>query len=55
MAKIRYRNEPSPAEVRFTDEDRIQVEFEEPQYGVAPGQAVVLYDNNRVLGGGWIR
>jgi tRNA-specific 2-thiouridylase len=30
------------------------VEFDESQYGVAPGQAVVLYDDNRVLGGGWI-
>ena len=35
--------------------DRIQVEFVEPQYGVTPGQAVVLYDADRVLGGGWIR
>ena len=54
LAKIRYRNEPAAAEVRLLDEDRMIVEFDEPQYGVAPGQAVVLYDNNRVLGGGWI-
>lgn len=37
------------------DEDRVRVFFNEPQFGVAPGQAVVLYDNDRVLGGGWIR
>jgi len=28
--------------------------FDEPQNGVAPGQAVVCYDNDQVLGGGWI-
>jgi len=36
-------------------EQRLTVEFSEPQHGVAPGQAVVCYDDNRVLGGGWIR
>ena len=30
------------------------VRFEQPEYGVAPGQAAVLYDGERVLGGGWI-
>jgi tRNA-uridine 2-sulfurtransferase len=30
------------------------VTFDDPEYGVAPGQAVVLYDQDRVLGGGWI-
>jgi len=33
---------------------RFEVEFDEPQAAVAPGQAVVLYDGDRVLGGGWI-
>ena len=28
--------------------------FANPEYGVAPGQAAVLYDGDRVLGGGWI-
>jgi tRNA-specific 2-thiouridylase len=28
--------------------------FREPEYGVAPGQAAVLYEGDRVLGGGWI-
>lgn len=28
--------------------------FDAPEYGVAPGQAAVLYDGDRVLGGGWI-
>jgi tRNA-specific 2-thiouridylase len=30
------------------------VYFEQPEYGVAPGQAAVFYDGSRVLGGGWI-
>jgi tRNA-specific 2-thiouridylase len=36
------------------DGGRLSVAFDEPQYGVAPGQAVVCYDQDRVLGGGWI-
>ena len=54
-AQIRYRHEAAEAEVEITDESRFHVRFTEPQYGVAPGQAVVLYDGDRVLGGGWIR
>jgi tRNA-uridine 2-sulfurtransferase len=53
-AQIRYRHEPAEAEVRVDDE-RIRVQFAEPQFGITPGQAVVLYDDDRVLGGGWIR
>ncbi|MEX0717948.1 MAG: tRNA 2-thiouridine(34) synthase MnmA [Planctomycetaceae bacterium] len=55
LAQIRYRHEPAAAEVRVIDENRFRVRFHEPQYGVAPGQAVVLYEGDRVLGGGWIR
>ena len=32
----------------------MQVEFDQPCYGVAPGQAVVCYRGPQVLGGGWI-
>lgn len=53
-AKIRYLHPPAEAEVEITGEDRMTVRFNEPQYGVAPGQAVVCYDEDRVLGGGWI-
>ena len=31
-----------------------RVHFERPEYGVSPGQAAVLYEGDRVLGGGWI-
>jgi tRNA-uridine 2-sulfurtransferase len=53
-AKIRYRHAAAAARVAVEGE-RIRVQFDEPQYGVTPGQAVVLYDGDRVLGGGWIR
>ena len=32
-----------------------RIEFDQPEYGVAPGQACVVYRGDRVLGGGWIR
>ncbi|WP_116090933.1 tRNA 2-thiouridine(34) synthase MnmA [Sphingomonas crusticola] len=47
--KVRSLAKPVPA--RFDGET---VWFESPEYGVAPGQAAVLYDGDRVLGGGWI-
>ncbi|MDA1014468.1 MAG: tRNA 2-thiouridine(34) synthase MnmA [Planctomycetota bacterium] len=54
-AKIRYRHEAAEADAEIVNDDQLRVTFAEPQHGVAPGQAVVLYDNDRVLGGGWIR
>jgi len=47
--KVRSLAKPVPA--RFDGET---VAFERPEYGVSPGQAAVLYDGERVLGGGWI-
>ena len=48
-AKVRSMARPAP--VRF---DGGSIHFEAPEYGVSPGQAAVLYDGDRVLGGGWI-
>jgi tRNA-specific 2-thiouridylase len=53
-AKIRYNAAPAVATLRVLAGDRLSVEFDEPQYGVAPGQAVVCYNDQQVLGGGWI-
>lgn len=53
-AQIRYQHRPAACTVTLTSDDEMRVEFDEPQQGVAPGQAVVLYDEDRVLGGGWI-
>lgn len=52
-AQIRYRHQPVPAVARV-NETGVEVIFRDPQPGVAPGQAVVLYHGDRVLGGGWI-
>lgn len=54
-AKIRYLHTPAAVHVERAGTDQMMVSFDEPQYGIAPGQAVVLYEGERVLGGGWIR
>jgi tRNA-specific 2-thiouridylase len=54
QVKIRYRSPPVPATVQPLSHDRFCVKFDGPCYGVAPGQAAVCYDGDRVLGGGWI-
>ncbi len=54
QAKIRYNHQPQPARVWVSGEDEITVHFDEPQPAITPGQAVVLYDGDVVLGGGWI-
>ncbi len=54
LAQIRYNAAPAPATFTLLPENRLAVEFADPQFGVAPGQAVVCYDRTRVLGGGWI-
>ena len=53
-AQIRYGHRAAPAEAEIISEDRVKVTFDEPQFAAAPGQAVVLYSEDRVLGGGWI-
>lgn len=53
-AKIRYRARPAPATVTALPDGGARVEFAEPVTAVTPGQAVVFYNGDRVLGGGWI-
>ncbi len=53
-AKIRYRQKEAWAWARQKEDGRLYVEFEKPQRGIAPGQAVVLYQEDVVLGGGRI-
>lgn len=53
--KIRYRSRPVPAIVEPLGEDDFAVRFEESCHGVAPGQAAVCFEGDRVLGGGWIQ
>jgi tRNA-specific 2-thiouridylase len=54
QAKIRSVSDPVGVRV-MPMEGGARVIFDEPQFGVSPGQACVFYDGDRVLGGGWIR
>lgn len=53
-AKIRYKHVEQPCTVFVTGPDTIKVVFDEPQRAITPGQSVVLYDGDDVLGGGTI-
>jgi tRNA-specific 2-thiouridylase len=53
-AKIRYRHQAVPASVSVLPNSGARVVFAHAQSAVTPGQAVVFYDEDRVLGGGWI-
>jgi len=53
-AKIRYNHKGAWCMVEMTGEDEAVCTFEEPQRAVTPGQAVVFYDGDYVLGGGTI-
>jgi tRNA-specific 2-thiouridylase len=57
FAQIRYNAMAQSATMTVLPEQRLHIVFDEPQFAVTPGQAVVCYDaadNRRVLGGGWI-
>jgi tRNA-specific 2-thiouridylase len=53
-AQIRHHHAPAPARVWPVDGAALRLEFDNPQPAITPGQAVVMYDGDVVLGGGWI-
>jgi len=53
-AQIRHHHQAAPAAVRPLGDGRAEVVFDEPQLAISPGQAVVFYDGDSVVGGGWI-
>lgn len=55
-AQIRYNSSPQPARLicSVAEPSQFRLEFDEPQGGIAPGQAAVIYRGSQVLGGGWI-
>ncbi len=55
LAQIRYNSAAAPATAECLPNGDLLVRFDEPCSGVAPGQAVVCYDGDRVLCGGWIK
>ncbi len=52
--RIRYRHREVPALITPLPGGRARVLFDGPQRGITPGQAAVFYEDDRVLGGGWI-
>ena len=53
-AKVRHHHPEAPARVWPLSDKRLKLQFDSPQTAITPGQAVVLYDGDLVLGGGWI-
>jgi tRNA-specific 2-thiouridylase len=54
VAQVRHRHPPAPAVIRPLGDARGEIVFDAPQLAITPGQAVVFYDGDLVLGGGWI-
>jgi tRNA-specific 2-thiouridylase len=54
QVKIRHRHEGAAAMLEKSTDDEVLVTFDQPQRAITPGQAAVFYDNDVVVGGGWI-
>lgn len=54
MVKLRSVSAPLPASIEVSQTGGALIHLATPQFGIAPGQAAVCYDGERVLGGGWI-
>ena len=52
--KIRYNHPGTPATVTPLENNRACIQLYEPQRAITPGQAAVIYDDDIVVGGGWI-
>ena len=53
-AQVRYRHKPAPGRLEVLASTRGRFIFDQPQMAITPGQALVCYEGDRVLGGGWI-
>lgn len=52
--KIRYHHEPAMATIYPLPDSRARIVFDEPQRAITPGQATIFYNDDEVVGGGWI-
>jgi tRNA-specific 2-thiouridylase len=53
--KVRYRNAAAPARIEPLGQETVRVRFRTPQRAVTPGQSVVFYQGDELLGGGIIQ
>ena len=54
QVKVRYRHEPAWATITALPNDGAKITFDEPQRAITPGQATIFYNDDEVVGGGWI-
>lgn len=54
QAQVRYKDTPSPATVYAEPDDKVRVVFDEPKRAITPGQSLVMYDGDKLVGGGVI-
>ncbi len=52
--KVRYRHDPAPATIYALPDRRAHIVFDESQRAITPGQATIFYNDEEVVGGGWI-
>jgi len=52
--QIRYRHQAVPSLLTPLENQRVRIEFDQPQSAIAPGQAAVFYQDDCIVGGGWI-
>jgi tRNA-uridine 2-sulfurtransferase len=52
--KIRHKHQPAAGVIEADGPDNVKVTFDEAQRAITPGQAAVFYDDDVVVGGGWI-
>jgi tRNA-specific 2-thiouridylase len=54
MVKIRYNHTGAPATIRPSTDGTARIHLHVPQRAITPGQACVFYQDDNVIGGGWI-
>ncbi|MFN8428636.1 MAG: tRNA 2-thiouridine(34) synthase MnmA [Spirosomataceae bacterium] len=54
ITKIRYKDQGQEAFLKQIGDDKLEIQFKNPVNAIAPGQAAVFYENDDVIGGGWI-
>jgi len=55
ITRIRYRKQSAPSRVTILDEKNLLVEFNQPEWSIAPGQTAAFYSGDKLLGGGYIK